>query len=330
MIIDVHAHFVPPSMLENLEDQAGAFGVSLAGSEPGCRHCVMETGLEIRPFFQEILDVDMRLAAMDEQQVDREILSLWADLFAYELPVAKGAAWHRHMNNHLAGVAEKWPERFSWLSSGPLQDANAAARELERTAGMEAVGTIVATELRGGNLGEADLDEFWAACVSLRMPVFLHPSQPAPGLRSRRFALAQICAYTFDTTLTVGSMISAGVLDRFPGLEIIVSHGGGLFPWLAGRFDRMYRAAPSSTTGTVALQTPSYYLPRLHYDTILHDSEALQFLAGKVGVERILLGSDLPFPPADPDPLGSLRDASFNDEDIRRITEINPVSLFGL
>ena len=59
------------------------------------------------------------------------------------------------------------------------------------------------------------------------MPVFLHPAQPNPTLRTRRFALNQIVQYTFDTTLAVGSLISSGVLDRFPALTLILAHGGG-------------------------------------------------------------------------------------------------------
>ncbi len=330
MTIDVHAHFVPPSMLQGLDDRGREFGVSLAERAPGCVNCVFETGLSVRPFFDAILDVDRRLADMDRQRIDREILTLWADLFAYDLPSGKGDAWHRHMNDHLARLTERNPDRFSWMASGALQDPAAAARELERCMNAGALGAVTATELRGRNLGECDLDEFWAACVSLGAPVFLHPAQPAPPARAGRFALNQICAYTMDTTLTVGSLISVGVLDRFPELQLILSHGGGLMPWLGGRFDRMYEAAPRDVTGVVAERPPSAYLPRLFYDTILHDGAALRYLAAKVGVERLLLGSDLPFPPGDPDPLRSLGEAGFTEAEARRIAEINPRTLFGI
>ena len=330
MTIDVHAHFVPPTMLETLDERGRDFGVSLVEREPGARCCVIEGGATIRPFFDAILDVEGRLAEMDRQTVDREILTLWADLFAYDLPADKGAVWHRHMNDHLAALVDRFPDRFSWMGSCPMQHQGAAVIELERCKSLGALGAIAATELRGQNLGEADLDEFWEACVSLEMPVFLHPSQPVPSPRARRFALAQICAYTYDTTLTAGSLISSGVLDRFPGLQIILSHGGGLLPWLIGRFDRMYRATQASSTGTVCRHAPSQYLERFHYDTILHDAAALGFLATRVGVKQLLLGTDLPFPPGDPDPFKSLRDVPFNAQEIQQIVEDNPRSLFDL
>ncbi len=286
--------------------------------------------MQIRPFFDTLTDVGLRLADMDRQGIDRQILTLWTDIFGYDLPADKGAAWHRLMNDCLADLCAENSARFSWMASGPLQDAAKAARELERGMKAGALGVIIAAHVNGRNLGECELDEFWAASVALGAPVFIHPAQPVAPARAERFALNQICAYTNDTTLTIGSMISAGVLDRYPDLQIILSHGGGSLPYLIGRFDRMYRAAPHQATGTVAERPPSDYLGRFHYDTILHHGPALRYLRDLVGIGQMLLGTDAPFPPGDPDPLATLRDAAFEDAEIRQIAETNPKALFGL
>jgi aminocarboxymuconate-semialdehyde decarboxylase len=119
------------------------------------------------------------------------------------------------------------------------------------------------------------------------------------------------------------------VLDRFPGLRLIVSHGGGALPYLIGRFDVMHGRADKAQ-GIVARERPSFYLRRFWYDTILHDAEALKYLAARVRTDRIVLGSDDSFPPADHDPLASLRAADFAEADVRRITEDNPRELFRL
>jgi aminocarboxymuconate-semialdehyde decarboxylase len=182
--------------------------------------------------------------------------------------------------------------------------------------------------VEGRNLGECPLDEFWAACRALGAPVFFHPTQLMAPPRAARFGLNQICAYTNDTTMTVGSMISGGVMDRYPELEIILSHGGGSFPYLVGRFDRMHRAAAASVTGNVAMAEPSGYLRRFHYDTILHNGPALRYLRDLVGADRLLLGTDVPFPPGDPDALDSLRAAAFTEAEIHKIAEENPRALF--
>jgi aminocarboxymuconate-semialdehyde decarboxylase len=328
MTIDVHAHFVPPAIMDDIRRRGAEYGVTLLETAPGCHCCTFEHGQQIRPFFETLLSVDKRLAVMDRQGVDREILTVWADIFGYSLPADKGAAWHRVLNDSLARIAEATPDRFSWMASGPLQDAAAAARELERCKEAGAIGTIVAANMRGENLGDCPLDEFWAACEALDMPVFIHPALPVSAGRARRFGLNQIVAYTADTTYTIGSMILSGVFDRYSGLEAILSHGGGTLPYLIGRFDRMHDNSDRKATGDVAAKLPSAYLRRFHYDTILNESQALQFLKQAVGVERMLLGTDEPFPVGDDDPIGVLRKAGFSAAEIERIGEGNPRALF--
>ena len=123
--------------------------------------------------------------------------------------------------------------------------------------------------------------------------------------------------------------MSSGVLDRFPRLRLIVSHGGGALPYLIGRFDVMHARADKGQ-GIVAEHKPSSYLRRFWYDTILHDAQALKYLASRVRTDRIVLGSDDSFPPADHDPLASVRAAGFSETDLRRIADDNPRELFRL
>lgn len=329
MTIDVHAHFVPQPAIDQLARRGSDFGIDLVETEPGCHCCRFPSGDQIRPFFDALTDVPTRLGEMDGQEIDRQVMTIWTDIFGYELPAHQGVEWHKMLNDTLAEMCAATPDRFSWMASGALQDASAAARELERSMASGAIGGIVAAHVNGRNLGECDLDEYWAACVALDAPVFIHPAQPIAEPRARKFALNQICAYTNDTSLTVGSLISAGVLDRHPGLQLILSHGGGAMPWLIGRFDRMYRAADPKVTGTVADHPPSDYLGRFHYDTILHSGPALRYLRDMVGLDKMLIGTDAPFPPGDPDPLATLRMAEFSSEDIDIVAEKNPRALFG-
>jgi aminocarboxymuconate-semialdehyde decarboxylase len=154
--------------------------------------------------------------------------------------------------------------------------------------------------------------------------------QPNPTPRTRRFALNTIVQYTVDTTLAVGSLIGAGVLDRFPALNLILSHGGGTVPYLIGRFDCMFERSDHAAAGIEAARPPSAYLDRLYYDTILHDAPALRYLASRVGVDRLVIGSDDSFPPADHDPLASLAAAGFTADEIDHIAELTPRRLFRL
>ena len=331
MPIDVHAHYVPPSTLDDVEAQADRFGLSVVRHPPSCS-CALHFnyGLKVRPFFPKLIEpVDERLAAMAKQGVDRQVLSSWADIFAYGLPRAGACGWHRFLNQHLAKLCDAQPARFSMLASVPLPHAQESAAELEHAVReLGAVGAVVAANVEGTNLGEIDLDPFWQQAVELDVGVFIHPVQAQPAPRSARFGLSQIAQYTVDTTLCVGSLIGAGVLDRFPTLRLLLSHGGGTFPYLTGRFDCMHERMDRKAQGDVAQQSPSAYLTRFFYDTILHDPSILRWLASRVGVARIVLGSDYSFPPADRDPVATVRAAGFSPEEMQSIVEQNPRILF--
>ena len=331
MPIDVHAHCVPPSILENVEARAADFGISVVRQPPSCACAIhFDYGLKVRPFFPKLIEpLAERLDGMAKQGVDRQVLSCWADIFGYGLPLPQARAWHRFLNEHLAHLCAGHPQSFAMLASVPLPYAQEAAAELEyAVTQLGAVGAVVAANVEGVNLGEIDLDPLWSAAVALDVAVFIHPVQAQPSARAAKFGLAQIVQYTADTTFCVGSLIFSGVLDRFPTLRLLLSHGGGTFPYLAGRFDCMHERMDRKAQGDVAVQPPSTYLQRFYYDTILHDPSILRWLAERVTVDRVVLGSDYSFPPADRDPVATVRRARFSEAEIRRIVEENPVILF--
>jgi aminocarboxymuconate-semialdehyde decarboxylase len=328
MPIDVHAHYVPSRIIATLEERARDFGLSLLKTPPQCA-IHFDYGLKVRPFFQKLIEpVDARIDGMAAQGVTCQVLSVWPDIFAYGLPGAIAARWHRLMNESLAELCRQHPERFALFASVPLPDAAGAAREAEfAIQELGAAGLVIAANVEGVNLGELPLDELWHAAVALDAPIFIHPVQAMPAPRTERFALAQIAQYTFDTTLCVGSLIFSGVLDRFPRLRIILAHGGGTFPYLLGRFDCLHARMDRAAQGDVAAAPPSAYVRRFHYDTILHSPMHLRWLAEAVGVERMLLGSDYSFPPADLDPVGTVRKAGFSAVETAKILDDNACGL---
>lgn len=268
---------------------------------------------------------------MDAQGIDHQVLSTWADIFAYGLPKEQACAWHSYLNQHMAELCATEPKRFSLLASVPLPFSQEASAEIEYAVKeLGAVGVVVAANVEGVNLGEIDLDAFWRTVSDLDIGVFIHPVQAQPSSRSAKFALSQVAQYTVDTTFTVGSLIGAGVLDRFPLIRILLSHGGGTVPYLSGRFDCMYERMDRAAQGYVAEMAPSAYLRRFYYDTIVHDPEILRWLATRVSVERIALGSDYSFPPADIDPVAHVKAAGFTGEELDKVLNQNARALFPL
>ncbi len=328
MAIDIHAHYVPPQLIAAVKARGAEIGVRLAAS-PGGEALQFDYGFRVRPFFPRLIEpTQARKAWLAEKHIDRQIIGTWPDIFAYGLPPQACAAWHRMLNDTLADWCADNADTFSWIASVPMPGAESAAAELERAVRHGAIGAIVAANVEGVNLGEVPLDAFWATAEALAVPILIHPVLSTPAPRAAKFALAQIAQYTFDTTLGIGSLISAGVLDRFPDLTIVLSHGGGAFPYLVGRFDLMHQRMDRVAQGDVAQRPPSAYAARLVYDSIVHAPKPLRFLADSVGLDRVVLGTDYSFPPADLDPLASLRDAGFSAAEIEQVAEANPRRYF--
>lgn len=330
--IDAHAHIVPAAVIDAVRADGERLGVRyLPPSGGGAPALVFADGTRLRPFFPKLAESEAdRLASMAATGIERQVLSTWTDMFGFGLAASQAIAWHRMMNEAFADLCRRHPGRFAFLASGALQDPMAAAAELRRAVREDgAVGAAAPANFAGVNIGEMELDPWWAAIEETGLPVLVHPVDLAPGPRVRRWGLAQVVSYTFDTTLAAGSLIHTGVPDRFPKLRVFLPHGGGAFVWLSGRFDCMAGRVPPEMRGA-AERPPSRYVDRFLFDTILHDPELLRVLVGRVGAERVLLGTDDGFPPADRDPLGALAAASLPEAHVRAIAEGNAREAFKL
>jgi aminocarboxymuconate-semialdehyde decarboxylase len=328
--IDIHAHYIPPQLIDAIDRRGGEIGVRLersGGAQPALQ---FDYGFKVRPFFPRLVEpVAQRHAWLDEQGIDRQVVGTWPDIFGYGLPAPACAAWHRMLNDTLAEWCADNTARFAWIGSVPLIDAEAAATELERIAGTGGCGVIISSNIENINIGELPLDPFWRKAEALQMPVLIHPVLVGPAPRAAKFSLAQIAQYTFDTTLGVGSLVMSGVLDRFPKLRLLLSHGGGAFPYLAGRFDIMHVRMDRAAQGDVAVKTPSAYATQMAYDSIVHAPKALRFLIDVAGIDNVLLGTDYSFPPADMAPLALIRAAGLSKTDTEAIADGNPRRLFA-
>jgi aminocarboxymuconate-semialdehyde decarboxylase len=330
MPIDVHAHYVPPQLIDAVAARGKDIGVRLVRSDGAPPALHFDYGFKVRPFFPRLVEpVGERHAWLDQQGIDLQIVGTWPDIFGYGLAPDACVAWHRMLNDTLAQWCAENAARFAWIASVPLIQAEAAARELERAAGLGACGVIISANIENTNLGELPLDPFWAKAQALGLPVLIHPVLVGPAPRAAKFGLAQVAQYTFDTTLGVGSLLMSGVLDRFPKLKLVLSHGGGAYPYLAGRFDVMHRRMDRAAQGDVAAKAPSAYASQMAYDSIVHAPKALRFLIDLVGLENVVLGTDYSFPPADMEPLALLRSAGLSAAEIEAIADANPRRLFA-
>jgi aminocarboxymuconate-semialdehyde decarboxylase len=329
--IDVHAHYVPPQLIAAVAARGAELGVRLTPS-PGDAPPALsfDYGFKVRPFFPRLIEpVAQRVAWLDEQGIDLQVVGTWPDIFGYGLAAEACAAWHRMLNDTLAEWCDANAKRFAWIGSVPLAEPEAAAQELDRIATMGGCGVIISSNIENVNIGELPLDPFWRKAAALGLPVLIHPVLVGAAPRAAKFGLAQVAQYTFDTTLGVGSLLMSGVLDRFPALRLVLSHGGGAYPYLAGRFDIMHRRMDRQAQGDVALKTPSAYASQMAYDSIVHAPKALRFLIDATGLDNVVLGTDYSFPPADMEPLAMLRAAGLSAVDSAAISDGNPRRVFA-
>lgn len=329
MPIDTHAHYVPPQLLSAIVARGRDIGVSLETSaSTSAIHFAY--GFKARPFFPKLIEpVALRVAWLDEQGIDFQIVGTWPDIFGYGLPTDECVTWHQMLNDTLAAWCDENSKRFGWIGSVPLVNAEAAAKELSRTVKLGACGVIISSNVQDVNLGEVQLDYFWREAEALGVPVLIHPVMVGSVPRAAKFGLTQVAQYTFDTTLGVGSLLMSGVPDRFPKLKLVLSHGGGAFPYLAGRFDIMHKRMDRAAQGDVAVKLPSAYAGEMTYDSIVHEPKVLRFLIEMVGLKNVVMGTDYSFPPADMEPLAFLRASGLSASDAAEISEANPRRVFS-
>jgi aminocarboxymuconate-semialdehyde decarboxylase len=176
----------------------------------------------------------------------------------------------------------------------PMQDTSLAIRRLEEIKSLGLRGIEIGTHINGIALGDARLHEIYAAAEQAGLAVMIHPLHPL-GLdrMGGRPELAAVAAFPLETAFAAVSLMTHGVTERFPKLRILLSHGGGALPWILPRLRHARTVGPP--LDSLFPRDPGEMVKTFYYDTILYNRDALDYLAVKVGKDRLVAGSDYPF-----------------------------------
>jgi aminocarboxymuconate-semialdehyde decarboxylase len=324
MIIDCHAHLVPPALLDAIRaenakfpsvrviEEAAGLGFAFAGNKP------------TRPVSKGLSDIAARLKWMDINEIERQVVGGWLDMFGNELPAEEGTRWARLINAHLALAAKDQP-RFIPLATVPLQDGARAAEVLKEAHSQGFKGVMIGTRPkgRGGVLDDPTLFPFWEAANSLGSIIFIHPVFESGDDRVHDYGMANAVGRITDTLIAMSRLIYAGHVTRFANMKVIAGIGGAALPYVIGRLRRNYLLDKHS------LGNPDAALAAMYYDTIVQDTRALRYLADIVGAERIMMGSDMPFPIGDLTPLKVVHETSFTGTERESINGGLAQKLFG-
>jgi aminocarboxymuconate-semialdehyde decarboxylase len=325
MIIDCHAHLVPPSLLDairaakadfpsvKLIEEGGSPGFAFAGNKP------------TRPVSKPLSDIAGRLQWLDANRIERQVVGGWLDMFGYEIPADEGVRWSRLINTHLAKIAKDQP-RFIPLATVPLQDGARAAEVLMETHAEGFKGAMIGTQPKGkgGVLDDPSLLPFWEAANSLGSIVFIHPVFESGDDRVHDYGMANAVGRITDTLIAMSRLIYAGHVTRYASIKIVAGIGGAALPYVIGRLRRNYSLDKDK------LADPDAALAAMYYDTIVQDARALRYLADVVGADRVMMGSDMPFPIGDLAPLKIVQETSFSDAERASINGGLVQKLFGL
>ena len=275
--IDVHAHCVIPEAM-------ALTGQRLAGNVKGQ--------------LEQVIVVQDRLRAMDEQGIDVEALSINPAWYKAERDLVTQVI--KIQNEKLAELCAAHPDRFVAFASLALQYPDLAVRQLEEAVKKLGLrGAAIGGSVAGSEFSDPKFHPVWAKAEELGVLLFIHP-QSTPDLAKRLKGngwLSNTIGNPLDTTIALSHLIFEGTLDRFPGLKICAAHGGGYLPSYAPRSDHSCFVSPAGCNPDIVLKKrPTEYLNQLYFDSLVFTSEALRHLVAQVGSSQIVIGTDHPIP----------------------------------
>lgn len=302
--IDVHAHYFPQAFLDVIEKHGPAHGFEykmVEGKGPQFKHGHLTTG----PVGPKFVNLETRLAAMDEQGVQVHAMSLSQPMVYW----AEGDLARRFAetyNDALAQAHERHPKRLVGLATLPMHEPALAVKEIERAAKLPGMrGFYIATQVRGKDLSDAAFLPVYERIEASGLPLFLHPVDVIGHQRLGAYYLTNLLGNPFESAIAAAHLIFGGVLDRFPQLVVCLPHSGGAFPWLVGRLNRGWEKRSDLKH---IKHSPVEYLRRFYYDTVGYSDHVLEYLVKVIGADRVLMGSDYCFPIAYEQPVKIVAD----------------------
>jgi aminocarboxymuconate-semialdehyde decarboxylase len=277
-----------------------------------------------------MLDMAARRDMMQRMAVDFQVIApapaqqhYWAD---EELQVALS----RVQNEDIAALVAQDPGHFAGMGTLPMRfPARAIAEAVHAVEHLGLRGFQIDTRVEALELSDRLFDPLYARLAQLKTPLFVHPLGFSHGQRLSDFFMVNSLGQPVEEAIAISHVIMGGVLDRHPGLDIVIAHGGGFLPFYAGRMDHAWKVRPEVRRLTA--DAPSSYLKRLWFDTCVFSTDLVDTLVGMAGVDRVMMGSDYPFDMGDPDPVGLVtRSKILSDSDKQQLMYGNASRLFGI
>jgi aminocarboxymuconate-semialdehyde decarboxylase len=278
----------------------------------------------------QFTSIEKRLEDMDLMGIDIQAITPSPAQTFYSVPADLGIETAKVINDNIADICGKHPDRFVGLGTVPFQAPELAVAELERlhkSLGLR--GIEIATNVAGADLSEPRFRPIFQRAEELGLLLFMHPTGFPEASRFRDHYFTNIIGNPLDTTVAVHHLIFGGVLQDCPNLKLVLSHGGGFLPAYSGRIDHGASARPDCCEHLRHM--PTTYLKRLYFDTIVYTHHQLEYLVDQFSADHVLMGTDYPADMGEVDPIGFIESAgSLDDIERRAILGRNAARLLNI
>jgi aminocarboxymuconate-semialdehyde decarboxylase len=291
------------------------FGMqALPGTLKICAH-----GVPLHP----LSEVNKLADRINSDDLDGAIVSVPPPLFRPDLDAKDCRDYAELVNDGLYEACRSHEYTLRPLAYLPVEAPEVAA-SVAGSLDARWAGVVMGTETGVISYASAELDPLWQVLSEKKLPLFIHPGS-TPDKRLDPFYLTNLLGNPVETTIAASNLIFAGVMHRFPGLNVILAHGGGCVAALCGRWQR---GAVTNRPGIAKLMLePKDAVRRFYVDSLVHSPAFLYAIIKIIGDDRILLGSDWPFPMGAPN---ADHDLGHLDEALRRrIRKSNAEQAFG-
>jgi aminocarboxymuconate-semialdehyde decarboxylase len=319
MFIDVHNHVIPDAVLR-LGERDSRLGLSSQGGVFQSPHHVP---FPLLPAFHS---PQAKIADLTGRGLWGAVISPAPVLFGYDLATDLAVVLCDASNTGMADFCGHAPDRLHWLANLPMQAPEIAAKMLGDAAAAGAVGAAIGTSIAGRRVDEPDYEVFWAQAEAIGCPVLIHPAFNCSHPALEQWYLQNTIGNPLETTIVVERLICSGMLGRHPGVRLVLMHGGGFLPYQTGRLVHARSVRPELADSPADAWS---FFGQLFFDTITHDAQALRYLVERVGLDHVVLGTDLPFDMALASPVATLTEA-LDPEQVQAVAADNPRRLFGL
>ncbi|MPY58454.1 amidohydrolase family protein [Streptomyces spongiae] len=326
--VDVHAHLLVPEVEEAVADHPDLAAARALDARRNGPAALAVSGPMVGERIPRLTDVAVRLAAMDAQGVDVQLVSPSPSHYHYWADEATAEKVYRLANEATAAHCAQAPDRLHGLGLVPLQHPVQAVLALEHALEQGLSGVEISSHAPSRELSNPAYEPFWKRAEETGAILFLHPFGCTLDERLDQWYLSNTVGQPTENAVALSHLIFSGVLDRHSELKVIAAHGGGYLPTHIGRSDHAWSARSDAGAGCAHL--PSSYLKRLYFDSLVHDPQVLRALIGAAGADRVVLGSDFPFDMGTEDPVGALRAARLPDDDFHAVRGGNATTLLRL